>query len=142
MLTLCPFFADHCCTKPITYSLACVVFGLDYFVRRRRWKDNSKEEKISLIVNMFSVGPYIFLSMLGMLWGIVPGSPETALGETLYDTTLMMGSIYFIVAIASVILSFVFRKIGKAKASIWTNVIAFMYIAVVLAVNCLAGEIL
>ena len=126
----------------ILFVMACVVFGLDYFVRRRKWKDNSKEEKISLIVNMFSVGPYIFLSILGMLWGIVPGSPETALGETLYDTTLMMGGIYFIVAIAAVILSFIFRKIGKAKASIWTNVIAFMYIAVVLAVNCLAGEIL
>ena len=124
------------------FVMACVVFGLDYFVRRRKWKNNSKEEKISLIVNMFSVGPYIFLSILGMLWGIVPGSPETALGETLYDSTLMMGGIYFIVAIAAVILSFIFRKIGKAKASIWTNVIAFMYIAVVLAVNCLAGEIL
>ena len=126
----------------ILFVMACVVFGLDYLVRRRKWKNNSKEEKISLIVNMFSVGPYIFLSMLGMLWGIVPGSPETALGETLYDTTLMMGSIYFIVAIAAVILSFVFRKIGKAKASIWTNVIAFMYIAVLLAVNYLAREIL
>ena len=126
----------------ILFVMACVVFGLDYFVRGRRWKDNSKEEKISLIVNMFSVGPYIFLSMLGMLWGIVPGSPETALGETLYDSTLMMGGIYFIVAIAAVILSFIFRKIGKTKESIWTNVIAFMYIAVVLAVNCLAGEIL
>ena len=126
----------------ILFVMACVVFGLDYFVRRRKWKDNSKEEKISLIVNMFSVGPYIFLSMLGMLWGIVPGSPETALGETLYDTTLMMGGIYFIVAIAAVILSYIFRKIGKAKASIWTNVIAFMYIAVVLAVNYLGGVIL
>ena len=126
----------------ILFVMACVVFGLDYFVRRRKWKDNSKEEKISLIVNMFSVGPYIFLSMLGMLWGIVPGSPETALGETLYDTTLMMGSIYYIVAIAAVILSFVFRKIGKEKASIWTNVIAFMYIAVLLTVNFLARKIL
>lgn len=126
----------------ILFVMACVVFGLDYFVRRRRWKDNSKDEKISLIVNMFSVGPYIFLSMLGMLWGIVPGSPETALGETLYDTTLMMGSIYYIVAIAAVILSFVFRKIGKEKASIWTNVIAFMYIAVLLTVNFLARKIL
>ena len=126
----------------ILFVMACVVFGLDYFVRIRKWKDNSKEEKISLIVNMFSVGPYIFLSILGMLWGIVPGSPETALGETLYDTTLMMGSIYYIVAIAAVILSFVFRKIGKEKASIWTNVIAFMYIAVLLTVNFLARKIL
>ena len=126
----------------ILLAMAGVVFGLDYLFRRKKWKNNSKEEKISLIVNMFSVGPYIFLSALGMLWGIASGSPETALGETLYDVTLMMAGIYFIVAIVSVILSFIFRKTGKIKASIWTNVIALFYIVVVLAVNYLAGEIL
>ena len=122
--------------------MAGVVFGLDYLIRRKKWRDNSTGEKISLILNMLSAGPYVFLSILGMLWGIVPGSPETALGETLYDTTLMMGSIYFIVAIAAVILSFVLRKIGKVKASIWTNVIALAYIAAVLTVNYLVGNML
>ena len=126
----------------ILLVMAGVVFGLDYLFRRKKWKDNSKGEKISLLVNMFSVGVYIFLSALGMLWGIVAYSPETALGEMLYDATLMLGGIYYIVAIAAVVLSFIFRKIGKIKASIWTNVIAFAYIAVVLAVNCLAGKIL
>ena len=126
----------------ILFVTAGTVFGLDYLFRRKKWKDNSREEKISLIVNMFSVGPYIFLSVLGMLWGIVAYSPETAFGEILYDATLMLGGIYFIVAIAAVVLSFIFRKIGKIKASIWTNVIAFAYIAVVLTVNCLAGKIL
>ena len=112
------------------------------YLDEKKWKDNSKGEKISLLVNMFSVGVYIFLSALGMLWGIVAYSPETALGEMLYDATLMLGGIYYIVAIAAVVLSFIFRKIGKIKASIWTNVIAFAYIAVVLTVNCLAGKIL
>ena len=126
----------------ILFVTAGVVFGLDYLFRRKKWKDNSQEEKISLIVNMFSVGPYIFLSALGMLWGITSNSPETAFGEVLYDATLMMGGVYFIVAAAAVILSFVFRKRGKIKASIWTNVIAFAYIVVVLTVNSLAGEIL
>ena len=126
----------------ILLVMAGGVFGLDYLFRRKKWKDNSKGEKISLLVNMFSVGVYIFLSALGMLWGIVAYSPETALGEMLYDATLMLGGIYYIVAIAAVVLSFIFRKIGKIKASIWTNVIAFAYIAVVLTVNCLAGKIL
>ena len=126
----------------ILLAMAGVVIGLDYLFRRKKWKNNSKEEKISLIVNMFSVGPYIFLSALGMLWGIASGSPETALGETLYDVTLMMAGIYFIVAIVSVILSFIFRKTGKIKASIWTNVIALLYIVVVLAVNSLVGVML
>ena len=126
----------------ILFVTAGVVFGLDYLIRRKKWKDNSQEEKISLIVNMFSVGPYVFLSALGMLWGITSNSPETAFGEVLYDATLMMGGIYFVVAAAAVILSFVFRKRGKIKASIWTNVIAFAYIAVVLTVNYFAGKIL
>ena len=122
--------------------MAGAVFGLDYLLRRKKWKDNSKEEKISLLVNAFSVGPYLFLSALGLLWGIVPGSPETSFGEMLYDVTLEMGGIYFLVAAAAVILSFVFRKIGKNKASIWINVIAFVYIVVVLGINSLAGKIL
>ena len=126
----------------ILFVMEGAVFGLDYLFRRKKWKDNSKGEKISLLVNMFSVGVYIFLSALGMLWGIVAYSPETAFGEILYDATLMLGGIYFIVAIAAVILSFIFRKTGKIKASIWTNVIAFAYIAVVLTVNYLAGKIL
>ena len=121
---------------------ASVVFGLDYLLRRKSWKNNSKVEKISLLVNMFSVGPYIFLSALGALWGIVPGSPETALGEVLYDATLIMGEIYFVVAAVAVILSFVFRKKGKLKASIWINVIALAYILTVLAVNSLVGKTL
>ena len=126
----------------ILFVTAGIVFGLDYLLRRKKWKDNTKEEKISLIVNMFSVGPYVFLSVLGMLWGIASGNPETACGQILYDVTLMMGGIYFIVAIVAVVLSFIFRKKGKIKASIWTNVVALVYIAVVLAVNSLVGKIL
>ena len=126
----------------ILLVMAVVVFGLDYLFRRKKWKDNTTVEKISLIINMLSVAPHIFLSALGMLWGITGSGAETAFGNVLYDATLMLGGIYFIVAIAAVILSFVFRKIGKIKASIWINVIAFAYIVVVLSVNSLAGNIL
>ena len=121
---------------------AGIVFGLDYLLRRKAWHNNSKEEKISLLVNMFSVGPYFFLSALSALWGIVPGTPETALGEVLYDATLMMGGIFYVIAAVAAILSLVFRKKGKLKASIWINVIALVYITAVLAVNSLAGKIL
>ena len=126
----------------ILFTMAVIVFGIDFLVRRKKWKDNSKGEKISLIVNMFSVGPYIFLSILGMLWGIVPGSPDTSFGEILYDVTLMMSGAYFLVAGAAVILSLAFRKSGKTKASIWFNVIAFLYIAAVLAINSFASKVL
>ena len=126
----------------ILLFMAAIVFGIDYIVRRKKWKENSKGEKISLLVNMFSVGIYMFLSVVGLFWGIVGNSPESAFGEVLYDATLTMGAAYFIVAFIAVILSLVFRKIGKIKASIWTNVIAFAYILVVLAVNHLAGTLL
>ncbi len=77
-----------------------------------------------------------------MLWGIVPNSPETALGEVLYDATLMLGGIYFVIAIATVIASHILRKKEKTKASIWVNVIALAYIVVVLTINSLVGKIL
>ena len=121
---------------------AGVVFGLDYLLRRKAWNANSKDEKISLLVHMFSGGPYIFLSILGALWGIVSYSPETALGEILYDATMIMGETYFVVASAATMISLVLRKKGKTKTSIWINVFALLYIVVVLTVNSLVGKLL
>ena len=126
----------------ILFVAAFAVFIIDLLIRRKKWRDNSKAEKISLLVNMFSVGPYVFLSFLALLWGIVPGNPESAFGKILYEATLTIGSFYFVVAIAAVILSFVFRKKGKIKESIWVNVAALLYIVAVLAINSLAGKIL
>ena len=126
----------------ITLAAAGAVYGLDFLLRRKKWAAHTKAEKISLLVNMFSVGPYIFLSVLGLLWGIVASSPETAFGTVLYKATLAMGSVYFAVAIAAVVLCFVFRKKGKAKASIAVNIIALLYIAAAFAVNCLSGALL
>lgn len=126
----------------ILLAMAGLVFCLDRLIRRKKWKDNSRAEKLSLLVNMFSVGPHAFLSALGLLWGIVQVAPKTQFGQALYSGTLTLAGIYFAVALAAVILSFIFRAKGKAKASIWVNVIAFLYIAAVLALNTLAGKLL
>ena len=126
----------------ITLVTAGIVYLLDYLYRRKKWKDNSKEEKISLLINMFSVGPYIFLSAFGLLWGIVAGSPDTAFGVMLYKATLTMGAAYFAIAAVAVIMSLIFRKKGRIKASIWANIIAFAYITVVLIINSLADKML
>jgi hypothetical protein len=121
---------------------AGVVFGIDYVCRRKKWKDNSKLEKISLLVHMLSVTPYMLLSVLGYFWGLAASSPKTVFGERLDQVTLVMGQFFAVPAIAAVILSFVFRKLGKTKASIWVHVIALSYIIVVLGVNILAGALL
>lgn len=123
----------------ITLILAAIVFGLDLLIRRKKWKDNSKAEKVSLLVNMFTGGPYVFLSGLGMLWGLAGGSPATKFGEILYEVTLVMAAVFFIIALVAFVLSFVLRAVKKAKASTWTNIIALIYIIVVLAINTLVG---
>lgn len=121
---------------------APVVFLIDYILRRKKWKDNTKLEKISLVIHMISIIPYLFLSVLGMLWGIAGNSPETDFGNMIYDATLTLAGLYFVVAIIAAIATFVLRKIGKTKASIWINIIAFAYIAIILFVNYLAGGLL
>jgi hypothetical protein len=126
----------------ILLVLAAVVFGLDYLIRRKKWTANSKAEKISLLVQMPCVGVYVFLSALGLLWGIASGSPQTAFGELLCDATLVLSGTFFVVSIAVIIASFILRKKERAKASIWINVIALAYMVLVLAINYLAGEIL
>ena len=126
----------------ITLVLAGIVFGIDYLLRKKNWKNNTKGEKISLLVNMFSVGPYAFLSVVGLLWGIASNSPKTALGEVVYNATLTMGSIYFVIAIVAVIVSLILRKYGKIKASIWVNAISLAYIVIVLFANYIVGILL
>ena len=126
----------------ITLIMAGIVFGIDYLLRRKKWKDNSNIELFSLLVNMFSVGPYCFLSMLGMLWGLVDYRPESDFGSLIYEATLSMGGTYFIVAFGVIIMTFILRKIGKDKISIVINVIALVYIVLVLAINCLVAQIL
>jgi cbb3-type cytochrome oxidase subunit 1 len=122
--------------------VAAVVFLLDYLLRRKKWDANTAGEKLSLIVNMVSVVPYMILSAFGVLMGIVGCSSETVLGNLIYDVTLVMGEVYFFVALAAVIGTLILRKIGKIKASIWINVISIAYIAVVAIVNNFAGVLL
>ena len=121
---------------------AGIVFLIDYLLRRKKWADNTKTERTSLIVHMVSVPLYVFLSIFGLLWGIVAYSPDTAFGEALYDVTMTLGGYYWIAAATAAIGSFIFRKIGKPKASIWINVIAFAYMAVLLGANSIAGKLL
>ena len=121
---------------------AAVVFAIDYAVRRKKWKDNTKTEKISLLLNMFSVGIYIFSSILGLLWGITGSGADTALGEAIYNVTLALAGIIWLVSTIATIGSFILRKKGKVKASIWINIFSLVYILLVFLVSYAAGELL
>ena len=99
----------------ILFIAAFAVFAIDYLIRRKKWKDNSKAEKTSLLVNMFSVGPYVFLSFLGILWGIVPGNPESAFGKVLYEATLFMGSTFLLLQLPQHFYLLFFVKKKKQK---------------------------
>ena len=119
--------------------IAGAVLLIDYLLRRKKWKDNTREEKLSLIVNMISGIPYLFFSAFGMLMGIVGSGAETSIGQVIYDVTLVLAGIYFIIAIAAIIATLILRKMGKLKASVWINVAALAYIVVVAFVNYLTG---
>ena len=118
---------------------ALVLFLLDYAFRRKRWKENTKPEKISLILNMFFVGVYAFASILGVFVGITGSGAETAFGQLLYDVTLLMLGFNFVVALVATIGSLILRKKGKVKASIWINIIGMGYMLILFLINSLTG---
>ena len=122
--------------------VAGAVFLIDFLIRRKKWSNNTLAEKLSLIVNMISGIPYLFASALGMLLGISGSGAETAIGNVIYEVTLSLAAIYFIIATAAIVGSVILRKKGKIKASIWINVAALAYIVVVVVANYLAVELL
>lgn len=114
---------------------AVIVFLLDYIFRRKKWKGNTKTEKVSLLLNMVFVGIYLFASVLGLFWGITGSGADTAFGKTLYDVTLAMLGFNWLVALVATIGSFILRKKGKVKASIWINVIGLGYMIILFVIN-------
>ena len=116
---------------------AIIVFLLDFIFRRKKWKSNTKTEKVSLLLNMVFVGIYIFASGLGMLWGITGSGADTAFGQTLYDVTLTMLGFNWVIALVATIGSFILRKRGKIKASILINVIGLGYMIALFVISYL-----
>ena len=116
---------------------AVVVFLLDFIFRRKKWKSNTKTEKVSLLLNMVFVGIYIFASGLGLLWGITGSGADTAFGQIVYDVTLTMLGFNWVIALVATIGSFILRKRGKIKASILINVIGLGYMIALFVISYL-----
>lgn len=121
----------------LTLICSGIVFLLDFVFRRKKWTDNTKPEKISLILNMLLVSIYIFGSFLGLLWGVTGSGADTAFGEVLYDVTLVILSFNWLIGIVATIGAFILRKLGKTKASIWINVLSLGYMVLLFVINCL-----
>lgn len=107
--------------------LAGIVFVIDLIARRKTWNKNTKEEKISLIISFVCCPFYLFLSILGIFWGIYEGSYDTRIGEILHDVSIGMSAFFGLFALSALILSIVFRKIGKTKRSALIHLVPLGY---------------
>ena len=116
---------------------AGIVFVMDYILRRKKWKENTKAEKTSLIISMCSAVVYLFAAGLGLLWGITGCGAESAIGQVIYDVTIIMAGLHGLVGLVTFIATFILRKKGKVKASIMSNIIAVIYMVLVFAINYL-----
>ena len=97
--------------------LALVYYLIDLIVRRKKWSNNTKEEKISLVLGMAILSVYAFCSALGMLIGIVGGG-GSVLAEFIHQATIAVGAVIWLLSLISAIGSIILRKKGKARASI------------------------
>lgn len=113
---------------------AAVVFLLDFLVRRKRWKENTKQQKTSLILTLVFAFPFVFLSFLGLFMGIEGTSSTNPVAVFLNKAAITGGLAIWAVCLGATIASVILRKKGKDKASITVQVAAFIYCMLVLVV--------
>ena len=120
---------------------AALMFGIDFLLRRKRWKKNTREEKQSLLVSLACLPAYVFLSVLGMLLGIAAPTAETVYGGLLFDMAVMTGRFIWVVSIAAFVLGLVLRKRGNPRGSKLAQLAAMGYIAL-FGILCVASGLL
>ena len=113
----------------IWFFFAAVYYLIDFLVRRRKWNENTKQEKTSILTGMVCIAFYVFFSALGFLIGIVgPGS--SLLSQILYKTSVFLGATTWLVVLLVSIASIVLRKRDKVKASLYVHGIGMGMVAV------------
>ena len=120
-----------------TLFFAGIVLLIDFITRRKKWHENSKTEKIGLILTLLVSFPYIFCSAYGSLFGIVGPQGASSLMATLHEIVVLGGQGIVFVCLAATIASLVLRKMGKALASNWSLMIGLLYCAVITGVSFL-----
>ena len=114
---------------------AGIILLVDFIVRRKKWSQNTKTEKIGLILTVVAAFPYIFCSIYGLLLGIVGAHGASAVMVVLHNIVELCGKGIVFVCLAAVIASLVLRKLGKAIASNWSLGIGLIYCAVITGVS-------
>ena len=120
-----------------TLFFAGIVLLIDFIARRKKWHENSKTEKIGLILTLLVSFPYIFCSIYGALFGIVGPRGSTSLMIALHEIAVLGGTGIAWVCLAATIASLILRKRGKAAASNLALLIGLLYCAVITGVSFL-----
>ena len=120
-----------------TLIFAGVVLLIDFLLRRKKWSENTKSEKIGLVLTLGVSFPYIFCSAYGLLFGILGPQGTSSLMVTLHEIVVLGGQGIAWVCLAATIASLVLRRQGKAVASNWSLVIGLLYCAVITGVSFL-----
>ena len=120
-----------------TLAFAGIILLVDFIARRKKWDENTKTEKIGLILTLLVSFPYIFCSIYGVLFDIVGAKGTSALMIALYEIVVLGGKGIVFVCLAATVASLVLRRLGKAAASNWSLVIGLLYCAVITGMSFL-----
>ena len=114
-----------------------IVCLIDFILRRKKWNENTKSEKNSLILTLVVSAPYLICSAYGMFLGIVGPGGSSPFRLALYEVVLFAGMATWIVCLLATVASIVLRKMGRIKACNRSLVIGLVYCAVMFAVSLL-----
>lgn len=108
---------------------AGIVLMIDFLVRRKKWNENTGDEKIGLVLTLLFSYPFVFGSSMGILFG------NTSVNGLLELVIAVIVCGLPVISLASTIAALVLRKCGKAKASNWALMIGFLYYALLRTLN-------
>lgn len=116
-----------------------VFFGLDYLIRRTGWKKNTKDERVSLIINFVTIPVYYFMASAGILFAMVGTTAETKVGTFLFELSTILSAFTWLIVLLVSIVSIVLRKQGRTRASKWVHMGSLIYIMLYAAIANLSN---
>ena len=118
---------------------AGIVLLIDFIVRRKKWKENTKTEKIGLILTVLFSFPYIFGSVYGVLLGILGTYSESPVEELINKVIVYGGKAIGPVCLTATIASLVLRKIGRSNVANRSLIIGFAYCMLIIGASYILG---